>query len=135
MKKYLFLIVCLVPLAASAQLNIHNDTITWNSNLSVNLHANESLTSNVIFKSLGHWKVEMTMGTVTNEFIITASEGMWQNLQDAGSVTHQVDFYGTPGLLKIERIESGVISILLDLSASSDTGMKQEFIIDSYTAN
>ena len=134
MKKYLIIFLFLPLYGKSQIVSLSADTITWTSGSNTNLHTQESFSAHTVFKTFAGSKIEMIIEGESSEFAVTATEGAWDGPPASGTIAYVVDYYGTTGVLQIERTENGAITITIDLSSASETGMKQKFFIDSYAA-
>lgn len=114
---------------------IEADTLTWTSASNINLHTNEAFTRGTTFITYDSTRIEMIIDQQVSVLSITSFEGQWDDPATLGSLIYQVDYYGTPGTLIIERAPFIGLSITVDLSNGSDTGIKQKFLIDSFSRN
>jgi hypothetical protein len=116
-------------------VTIAADTLTWNSSSNINLHTNEVFAHKTTFVTYDSTRVEMIIDQQVSVLDITHLEGQWDDPATIGILIYQVNYYGTPGTLTIERVPFVGLSLILDLSGGSETGMKQKFLIQSFSRN
>lgn len=120
--------------AKSQSVGFSMSTITWTSDKSIDQLSSTERKSDCVFKTYGLQKIEITQGTSTRTLNVVGSEGSWQDVNSIGGITLKVTYGSLNGVLKIERTPQEVF-VLLDFSATSDTGQKRKYIVSSVSIN
>jgi hypothetical protein len=133
MRNYkLLFFIAITCLSFSAEGQVWDHTIGLSSSSNVNLHTSDQITFNASFNIHGADSIVMQNGNYSTLFTISNRTGIWDDINATGSMDFEILFRGTAGTVKIERDATGLF-LIVDLSSNSSTGIKQKFIIDSFT--
>lgn len=119
-------------MAAQAQHNIGQQTITWNSDYTVDVKSGKSASQTTTFVTHAGQSVDFIQGSKTRTFQVTATEGTWTDINYAGEITFNISYDGMNGTLTFRRVNEET-TIVLDFTSQSPQAIRQRFVVNSFT--
>jgi hypothetical protein len=138
MKNILILTFCFLCLTAKAQqMNIMQDTLTWNVVSAVNQADQSQFAFNCSFITYGANTLDWSQvsGEVVSNYTITSSSGQWVDLTTDGTIAFNVQNVSgyVTGTLTFAR-SSGVVTVHLQLLVKGKLNQDYMFTVSSINA-
>ena len=125
MKNLLLLLLSTCCLSVAAQ-NFQSDTLSWNVAGLTDNRAHIVEDYDCEFLTFGSSKIVWIQRHQTEEFSITGSSGVWQDLTKDGAMVHQFQYYGKPAKLSFIR-SHGIARIHMEVMEDGSNVMPYVF--------
>jgi len=132
MKKYYILMFVFFLTSHAFSQSVVSRDITWSSSNNTELHSNVNIVQNCKLITRSNIQIDYIINE-SNTFIFSIHEivGVWNDPNMNGAITYHVQYQGRPGIIIIERTDTG-ISAILDFTDTAADALKQKIFINSF---